>query len=671
MFSNKAISAVCGLLLSLTAFSQVPFDTTAVFAIDSSAIVTSAVRTSGIKGDLAKGLDIEMATLLTFPKMLGTADPLKFAQSLPGVTTNSEWESGLKIQGCETSQSVIKLCDVPVFGQGRILGLFSVFNPGHFKKMKFGTSTDSRRIGGELGLDTADTLFHALHGEANLGPISTHATFAFPVGRKASLILSGRRSFIDIFYKGLLKMDGADMNYKFYDINASFLYAPDEYNIIDANAYYGLDNGAVNSDIASSMIGAEWSNAVANIRWRHRKNGLKLTTQAYGSAYFMDGDLMLTANSGRADDYIVDVGIQSKAEWNNWDFAAEVDYYNIQPQNIHDNSSISPGSSILAKQHAVLSTLRSSYRFQAGDFTLKPSLAASLYSDITDRYYFPRLDPEIFAEYNFYQKGRLSLEAGYKHQYLFMTGMTNSGFPVEFWLGSGKYSKPQASLYGTLAYTVNFLSDAFTLNLQAYGKRLWNMVEYSGFLSEILAGRYDLQKMLLAAEGYNYGATVQVQKNSGHLTGWVSYSWGRALRKFDDPDLPGIYPSSYERQHELNAVASYKIRRWELGGNFILASGMPYTPISSVFYLDQELMVKYGERNSKHLSTYIRLDLSVGFNIHDKGRFQDGINISVLNATARKNQMTAMLKVKDGKYSYAPTNLIIPVMPSINYYCKF
>ena len=670
MSSSRFISCAIGLLASLAAFSQVPPDTTAVYELEG-ATVSSAVRTNGIKGDVVKGLDIEMTTLATFPKMLGTADPLKFAQALPGVTTNSEWESGLKIQGCESSQSIIKLCEVPVFGQGRILGLFSVFNPGHFKDIRFSTSTDSRRIGGELGLDTADTLYHALHGEANLGPVSTHATMAFPVGKKSSLVISGRRSFIDVFYKGLLKMDGAEMNYKFYDINAGYLFVPDRYNTIDANAYFGLDNGKIDADIASSRIGAEWGNAVANVRWRHHKDGLKMTTQAYASAYFMNGDLMLTANSGRADDYIVDVGLQSRAKWRNWEFAAEADYYNIQPQNISDDSSTGTGAIILPKQHAILGTLRSSYRLFLGDFTLKPSLAASLYSDISNHDFFPRLDPGIFTEYNFYQGGRLSLDVGYKHQYLFMTGLTSSGFPVEFWLGAGQYSKPQASLYGTLSYTVNLPGDSFTFNVQAYGKRLWNMVEYSGFVSEIIGGNYKLQNMLLNGEGYNYGATVQVQKNSGRLTGWISYSWGRALRRFDNPDFPYIYPSSHERPHELNAVASYKINRWEFGGNFIFASGMPYTPISSAYFLNQKLMVKYGERNSRSLSPYIRLDLSASFNIRTRGRFQDGVNISVQNVTARKNQMMAMLKIKDGKYSYAPATLIIPVMPSINYYCKF
>lgn len=671
MSLSRIIAVIPCLLVSLEAFPQMPYDTTAVFAIDSCAVVTSVVRTNGIKGDLTKGLEIEMSALATFPKMLGTADPLKFVQALSGVTTNSEWESGLKILGCEASQSVTKLCDAPVYGQGRILGLFSVFNPGHFKNMQFSTSTDSRRIGGELGLDTADTLYHALHGEANIGPVAMHATFAFPIGKKSSLILSGRRSFIDIFYKGLLKMDDVDMNYKFYDINASYLYVPDKFNIIDANAYFGMDNGTVNADAASSIIGARWGNVVANVRWRHHKDGLNITTQAYGSAYFMEGNLMLTANSGRADDYIVNTGLQSKAKWHNWEFAAEVDYYNIQPQNICDQSSTSPGSYILPKQNAVLGTLRSSYRLLKGNFTFKPSLAASLYSDISDRNFFPRVDPEIFAEYNFYQGGRLSMDAGYKHQYLFMTGLTNSGFPVEFWLGSGKYSKPQASLFGALSYTVNFLGDAFTVNIQAYGKKLWNIVEYSGFASELLGGNYNLQNMLLTGEGCNYGATAQIQKNSGHLTGWISYSWGRALRKFDNPDFPYVYPSSHERQHELNAVASYKIRRWEFGGNFIFASGMPYTPISSAYFLNQKLMVKYGERNSKQLSPYIRLDLSVSFNIRDKGRFKDGINISVQNVTARKNQMKATLKIKDGQYSYATAKLIIPVMPSINYYCTF
>ena len=670
MSSSRAILSASSLLASLTAFSQTPQDSVAVILLEGS-VVSSSVQTGGISGDLVKGLDIKMSTLATFPKVLGTADPIKFAQALPGVTTNSEWESGLKVQGCETNQSVVKLCDVPVFGQGRILGLFSVFNPGHFKDIRFSTSTDARRIGGELGLDTADTLHLALHGEANVGPVSTYATFAFPTGRRSSLILSGRRSFIDIFYKGLLKMDGAEMNYKFFDVNASYLFEPDKFNKIDANAYFGLDNGAANSGSASSRIGAEWSNAVANVRWRHNKNGLRLAAQAYASAYFMDGDLMLTANSGRADDYIADFGIKGSARWKGWEFAAEADYYNIQPQNIHDQSSTGTGASIQPKQHSVLSTLRASYSLTPGDFTLRPSLAASIYSDVSDGNFFPGADPELFVEYNFYRGGRLSLNAGYKHQYLFMTGMTSSGFPVEFWLGAGRYSKPQTSLFGTLSYSVNLFNDAYALNFQAYGKRMRNLVEYSGFISELLGGNYNLQKLLLSGEGYNYGATAQIQKNSGRLTGWISYSWGRALRRFDNPEFPYIYPSSYERPHELNAVASYKIGRWEFGGNFIFASGLPYTPISSAFYLDRKLMVKYGERNSKRLSPYIRLDLSASFNIHDKGRFRDGVNISVQNATARKNQMTARLKIREDGYSYAPTSLIIPVIPSINYYCSF
>lgn len=670
MSGNKFILLASGLLTFLTAYSREIPDTTATFEL-SGAVVSSAVRTSGIRGDAVKGLDIKMSTLATFPKMLGVADPLKFAQTLPGVTTNSEWDCGLKIQGCEASQSVVKLCDVPVYGQGRLLGIFSVFNPGHFSDIKFGTSTSERRIGGELGLDTADTLCRALHGEANLGPISAYATFAIPIGKKSSLTLSGRRSFIDIFYKGLLKMDGAEMNYKFFDINASYLYVPDKFNKIDANAYFGLDTGMAGADRSSENIGAKWSSALANVRWRHHKDGLNITTHAYASAYFMTGNLMLGANSGRAEDYIVDAAIHSTALWRDWEFAAEVNYYDIQPQNITDLSSTSPGEASLPKQRAVLSTLRSSYRFIAGDFTLKPNLAASLYSDISDKNLFPEIDPGIFTEYNFRRGGRLSLDIGYKHQYLFMTGMTSSGFPVEFWLGCGKYSKPQAALSGTLSYTVNLLDDALSINFQTYGKRLWNIVEYSGFLSEIIGGNYNLQNMLLSGNGYNYGVTAQIMKNSGRFTGWISYSWGRALRRFDNPAFPYIYPSSYERQHELNAVASYKIKRWEFGGSFIFASGLPYTPISSVYFLNQQLLVKYAERNSKNLSPYIRLDLSVSFNIRIKGRFRDGVNISVQNATAYKNQMTAILKIKDGQYSYAPTKLVIPVLPSINYYCNF
>ena len=670
MFSNKAISLFAGLLTSLSALSQVPADTISVSTLDS-VVVSSFARTVGINGSAAKGLDIRMSALEAYPKVLGTADPLKYVQSLPGVTTNSEWESGLIIQGCEAGQSIIKLCDVPVYGQGRLLGLFSVFNPGHFDKIRFKTSTASRRIGGEFCMNTADTLSRALHGEANVGPVSTHATMVFPIGEKSSMAVSARRSFIDIFYKGLLKMDESEMNYKFYDINASYLYKPDEFNTIDVNAYFGLDDGLAGNDKSSQKIKGRWNNAVANIRWRHRKNDFNITTQAYGSVFFMNGYMTIGENSGFLDDHIANVAIHSTAEWRGWNFSAEADYYNIQPQNFHVLSSGSKSDHIQPEQHSILSTLKSSYRLSFGDFALTPSLAASLYSDLSDKNFFPRIDPELSAEYNFYKGGHLNLDLGYKHQYLFMTGMTNSGFPVEFWLGCGKYSKPQASLYGTLSYSVNLLNDTFSVNLQAYGKRLWNIVEYSGGLASIADMNYNLQDMLLAGSGCNYGITTHIQKNSGKLTGWLSYSWGRALRKFDNPNFPYIYPSSHERRHELNAVASYKIRKWTFGGNFIFASGMPYTPVSSAYYLNQTLMVKYGERNSKSLSPYIRLDLSVGFDIHNSGRFRDGVNVSVQNATARGNQMTAVLKIKDGKYSYAPIKFLIPVLPSINYYCTF
>lgn len=640
-------------------------------AIDST-VVTARRRTSGIKGDLAKGLEIKMSTLATFPKMLGTADPLKFAQALPGVTSNSDWESGFRVQGCEASQSVTKLCDVPVYGQGHILGLFSVFNPGHFKNMQFNSSSQARRVGGELKLDTSDTLSTRLHGEGNLGPVSTHATFSFPVGKKSSLTLSGRRSFVDVFYKNLFEVDGVAMNYYFYDLNGSFLAAIDDYNTLDANFYLGRDYGAMNVDAASSGIGASWGNLVGNLRWRHNKGGLKLMNQLYISRYDMNGNLGITQNSGQADDEIIDVGLESSARWHSWDFVAEFDWYGIQPQNISDGSSTAVKTNILPRQNSLLGTLRAGYRFSPGDWTINPKLACSCYYELGIKKLYPRIDPELTVDYNMYRNGKITLDAGLKHQYLFMTGMTSSGFPVEFWLGVGEWSDPQTSLYGTLSYSVDLFHNALTINTQAYGKRLWNLVEYSGFLSDMIGGNYDLKKMLLPGNGWNYGASVQIQKNSGALTGWVCYTWGRAMRKFDKAGYGnGIYPSSHERIHELNAVASYRIRRWEFGGNFIFASGVPYTPVTAAYYMNEKLMVKYGEFNSCRLSPYIRLDLSASFNIRNSGRFRDGINISVQNVTARRNQLMATLKVRNGEYSYAPVQLIIPVLPSINYYCYF
>jgi hypothetical protein len=110
--------------------------------------------------------------------------------------------------------------------------------------------------------------------------------------------------------------------------------------------------------------------------------------------------------------------------------------------------------------------------------------------------------------------------------------------------------------------------------------------------SERLArvGRYDFPAALRAdiptaalittiptnsGEGRSYGVDVFLNRpGGGRLTGWTSYTWGKAER-----DAYGrTYPFEYDRRHSFTMVSSYALTsRWDLAATTRIASGFPRT----------------------------------------------------------------------------------------------
>ena len=78
------------------------------------------------------------------------------------------------------------------------------------------------------------------------------------------------------------------------------------------------------------------------------------------------------------------------------------------------------------------------------------------------------------------------------------------------------------------------------------------------------------------AGGQAYGFDVFLNHtNAGApLTGWLSYTWGRANRE----TYGRRYPFEYDRRHAFNAVGRYRItNRWQVAGTARIASGFAYT----------------------------------------------------------------------------------------------
>jgi hypothetical protein len=118
-----------------------------------------------------------------------------------------------------------------------------------------------------------------------------------------------------------------------------------------------------------------------------------------------------------------------------------------------------------------------------------------------------------------------------------------------------------------------------------------------------------------------------VNKRTGKLTGWLSYAWGRAFRRFDKFGLDKKYPAAHERIHELNVVGTFRLNeRWSVGGTFVYASGTPFTAPKHFYIMNGQLLSEFGEHNANRLKPYCRLDLSANYSLKKKGNFESGIN---------------------------------------------
>ena len=635
--------------------------------------LTEHRNVSAISGTMASGIRIDTKLIQTYPRMFGYTDPMRYLQSLPGVSTNSDQSGGLHVQGGETSHNLLMVSGIPVYGSVNFSGLFSLFNQDHLPSVEFSTSTRSAFLGASLSLDHADTIPQRLSGTASLGLISCQTTLNAPLSGNTALIFSIRRSFINTFYGSVLEFDGSPLRYGFTDSNLTLLHRIDDRNTIDLNMLWSHDRGESIYGRAHISVDCVWGNTLASVRWRHSGGKIPSTTSLFVSRYYLQGDIDNGLVQGHMPAHITHTGVRTALTLPHAiNLEADANLYHILPQDPYVNSNIT-GSASQPSQQAVLGDLYINRLFKAGyKLGFTPHLLLSVYNE-KGQYNTFNADPALTVRYDMYRQGTITFESGIKHQYLSQTGMTNVGLPIEFWVAAGRYFKPQQSLYATLSYDLEFLQSRYALSLQAYGKRLHNQLEYTGFIFDLLTRPYRLEDNLLVCSGYNYGLNIMLAKQSGTLTGWLSYSYGQSLREGDGELFPRLFHSSHERRHELNAVISYKIGRFDLGGSFILASGSPYTPAKNLYLLSNSLFIYYDSYNSAQLPPYMRLDLSATWNLPRKGRLNHSFNFSVFNATAHKNYTLGYINADEESLviRYKLAKLIIPVIPSISYSCRF
>ena len=625
-------------------------------------------------------VDWDLSSLRSLPRLLGAADPVRYAQLLPGVQTNNDFSSGLFIHGCDNAHNYTALDGAPVFNAAHLLGLFSVFNPLHFARMRLEKSAHTaafpNRLGGRVELSAPDSLPPRPGGELEAGLIGSQATLSLPLGKAAALRLSGRGSYLNLLYGPLLRFDDSRLRYAFQDANASLLLRPSRRDRVQLSAYWGGDQLRIDEEALFSGGSLRWQNLVLSARWERRLGrGGVLGQQVYHSAY----SARLRAGSGEAG-----LSLRTRLRETGWRGSLSLPW----------GSAARWETGASWQMRRVVPDELEAWGFNralASDGRLPAAHEVSLYSQLQGRI-APRweghvglratayrsgpmlrfaLDPRAGVGWECSPQARVDLHYGVYHQYLHQARYGTMGLPIDFFYPADAALPPEYAHAFSLALRRGFRR-GWSFRLEGYYKLLFHQVEFTGSLLDLFYSGYSRAASLSAGRGKSYGLEFFVEKTSGRLQGWVGYTLGWSLRKFPAYGGGRYFPSSHERRHDLTVLATYRLsRRLTLGANFVFASGTPYTRPESVYIYGQNIVSEYGEPNACRLPDYHRLDLSADLLLSRRGALEHRLNVSAYNVYAARNVLYAYISVRQDEFRFKYMNSLCRLLPSVSYLLKF
>ena len=217
-------------------------------------------------------ISISMDKVKTLPSFMGEQDVIKTLQLLPGVQSGGEGGSGLYVRGGGPDQNLILLDGVPVYNASHLFGFFSVFNADAINSVELMKGGFPARYGGRLSsvldIRMKEGNLNEFHGEGSIGIISSKLSLEGPIIKgKTSFIVSGRRTYIDILSRPLIKaaaqqQGGSDVvaGYYFYDLNGKINQALNQLvklfviNILDTK--YNFGNSLFGNEILGQYLWA-------------------------------------------------------------------------------------------------------------------------------------------------------------------------------------------------------------------------------------------------------------------------------------------------------------------------------------------------------------------------------------------------------------------------------
>ena len=639
---------------------------------------------------------INMAAISKVPVIFGEKDLLKTIQLLPGVKSAGEGNSGFFVRGGGADQNLILLDEAPVYNATHLLGFFSTFNSDAIKDATIIKGNSASQYGGRLSsvldvkMKEGNNQDYAVNG--GIGLISSKVSIEGPLQKnKSSFILSGRRTYADMFLKATEKFK--DNILYFYDLNAKANYQIDAKNKIYVSGYFGRDELGLGQE-----FGIDWGNKTGTIRWnRIISNKLFLNTSLIYSDYNYNVKLKNGETNFNINSNIKDVNLKQDYTFyangtNTLRFGFNTILHTITPSTFSGtviNSVSKEGRNGLENALYLTNNYRASNQLTI-DYGMRLSMYTLMGGDVYNIYENGMLNssiklnksnfgktyvnPEPRITTNYRINDETSIKAGYARnvQHLHLLSNSVASSPSDQWIGNSYNIKPEIADQISVGYVTKVFKSNFEFTTEAYYKYLQNQIDYKDG-AEINTVS-DVESVLLYGIGRAYGLEFLLKKKEGRLTGWIGYTLSKTERKIEGINGNNWYNARQDRTHDISVVGIYDLNdRWSISGVFVYNTGDAVTYPTGKYTIQGQTLYQYAARNANRMPAYHRLDFSATYEKNKTKRMHGSWNFSLYNVYGRENAFR--ISFKDDPNDPTRTQIIRTALfkwvPSVTYQFKF
>ena len=654
-------------------------------------------------------------TIRQTPVVFGESDLLKTIQLLPGVSSAGEGSSGFNVRGGAADQNLILFDEAIIYNSSHLFGLFSVFNSDAIKEVKLYKggipSSYGGRVSSVLDVYQKDGNNQKFEANGGIGSISSRFLIEGPIQKnKSSFLFASRGSYAHLF----LKLTDIENIAYFYDLNTKSNFVLNDRNKIYVSGYFGRDVFKLQDTFSNT-----YGNNTLNLRWNNLINEKTFsnTSLIYSNYYY---GLQLDFGGFDWESSIKNLNLKfdiknyfsSKFQFN---YGINLLYFDFNPGEISPlNEDSGINYSKLNAKYAIESSLyfdvinkinsnlsiRYGFRFNQFLRLRQQGLQSYINDNPLDydenlRIYNPAKplinsfdnNSSVFKTYNnieprmniSYSSGNQSLKLSYNrlNQYLHLISNTSSPTPLDIWVPSGPYLKPQ--ILDQFAFGFYKTSKPIKFESEIFYKKIKNRLDYVDGAD--LVGNDNIETVVISGDARAYGIEFLLKKIQGRHKYWIAYTISKSEQKTPGRNRieTGInfsnwYNTPYDKTHDLSINSEYKINnKLKLVGNFIYQTGQPTNyPNSQYNYMNLNIP-NYGERNSSRLPNYHRLDINLTLQPNkSKGKIESTWVFGIYNLYNRDNAASIIFKRNNETLKNEAVQIsIFGIVPSVTYNFKF